>query len=343
MARVLAFTPTYGDGPDNRCVASVVGLRWSGELVWEVGRRNPFPPPDLRNVFAQYAYGRELALAGGYDALLTVEHDMVLPPHALDRLWEADGDVVYGVYKFRHGTDVVNAFEFVGPHNIGSSLSLAPRLLGRAERLGEVEVSGAGFGCTLIRRAVLERISFRPDGEAAPDIPFARDCLAVGVRQVARFDVRCGHVEGGKVLMVGVEPSGMQAVRANQDVTVTLTGVGSVALKAGAVREIPAGDVSDLVRAGYVSIPIAENSDANLIAESAEKGQEGSNDAGGTEGSAGGDGEDNDAGGDLAGTQEEVEGDAAEGADEVDDATPAPAIKAKPGSSSAKSKNLSGK
>lgn len=281
MARVLAFTPTYGDGPDPRCVASVAGLRWDGELVWEVGRRNPFPPPDLRNVFAQFAYARELALAGGYDALLTVEHDMVLPPHALDRLWGADGDVVYGVYKFRHGTDVINAFEHVGPHNLGSSLSLAPRLLERAERQGEVVVSGAGFGCTLIRRGVLERIPFRPDGDnfdakaqrgkeeqlqelhgvSAPDIPFARDCLAAGIRSVARFDVRCGHVDGGKVLMVGEKLTGMMTVRANQDVTVSLSGVGSVAFKVGAVREIPACDVPDLVRAGYVSIVVAETNE----------------------------------------------------------------------------------
>ena len=146
---------------------------------------------------------------------------------------------------------MINAFEHVGPHNLGSSLSLAPRLLERAERqaAGVVVVSGAGFGCTLIRRGVLERIPFRPDGDnfdakaqrgkeeqlqelhgvrcagysVCPGLPGS------GIRSVARFDVRCGHVDGGKVLMVGEKLTGMMmTVRANQDVTVSLSGVGGV-------------------------------------------------------------------------------------------------------------------
>lgn len=256
MVRVMVFTPTFGDGPAAETVRSVAGLRWDGEVVWEVGRHNPFPPPDLRNVFEQYRWAQERCLEGAFDGLLTVEHDMAIPPHALERMWDAVGEVVYGVYLFRHGVRIVNAFELTGGRNIGSSLSLYPRLLARAERLGEVEVSGAGFGCTLIRRSVLEQVPFRFEENSAPDIPFAVDCLAAGIRQVARFDVRCGHVEGESILMPGERIWGMTTVKVNSDVTVSLTGIGSVRLQAGSVREVPVEDVSDLVRAGYVSLVV---------------------------------------------------------------------------------------
>ena len=252
--RVLAFTPTYGSALRPETVASIVGQRWAGELVWEVGRFNPFPPPDLRNVVEQYRRGRERALAGGFDALWTVEHDVVLPPDALERLWGAGGAVVYGVYLFRHGANVVNALEWVGDRNIGMSLSLAPRALARAQRMGEVEVSGAGFGCTLMRREVLERIPFRPDGEQAPDIPFATDCLRAGVRQVARFDVLCGHVNDGEVLTMAEERgNGGVTVEVLQDVTAGVEGT-SVRLVRGSVRPLPVETAQELARAGYVRI-----------------------------------------------------------------------------------------
>jgi len=254
--RLLAFTPTFDDALRPETVASVVGQRWNGELVWEVGRRNPFPPPDIRNVFAQYAWARERALAGGYDALLTVEHDMVLPPDAAAKLTAVAAPVVYGVYMLRHGSNVVNALEVSHGRNIGMSLTFAPRLLAQARQAGVTEVSGVGFGCTLIRREVLEPIPFRPDGDngQAPDIPFATDCLRAGVLQVAHFGVQCGHVEGEKVLRVAQEINEQVLVTALQTVTVT----GPKRLEAGQTYALEPTLAGELARAGYVRVLAAD-------------------------------------------------------------------------------------
>ena len=255
-SRLLAFTPTFDDALRPETVASVVRQRWDGEMVWEVGRRNSFPPPDIRNVFEQFRRARERTLAGGYDALLTVEHDMVLPPDAVERLWAVDADVVYGVYLLRHGSNVVNALEASQGRNIGMSLTFAPRLLAKAQRADVVEVSGVGFGCTLMRRAVLEHIPFRPDGEdgQAPDIPFATDCLRAGVRQMAHFGVQCGHVEEGKVLQVAQEINERVRVTALQTVTVT----GPQRLEAGQTYMLEPTLAGELARAGYVRVLVAD-------------------------------------------------------------------------------------
>ena len=46
---------------------------------------------------------RSMALAGGFDALLLVENDMILPPDALLKMAAVDADVVCGLYVNRHG------------------------------------------------------------------------------------------------------------------------------------------------------------------------------------------------------------------------------------------------
>lgn len=195
MANLLIFTPVTPDGLQLATLQSVVGQCFAGEITWKIGRCNPYPPPDVRNVLAQYEWGRQVFLSGPYDAFVTVEQDMILPPHALATLWDDGAAVVYGTYMLRHGMPVVNALKHENNRNLGMSLSLYSGALPRAIQTGRMEVSGVGFGCTLIRRHVVEAISFRQDsGGNAPDMPFARDCLQMGIEQVARFDVACGHI-----------------------------------------------------------------------------------------------------------------------------------------------------
>jgi hypothetical protein len=169
--------------------------RYPNKLDWVVSQHNPFPIGDLHNVLAQYRLGRERCLDGGYDALLTVEHDMLLPPGAVAELANTPGDVVYGVYRFRWGATVLNACEYIDDQQRGAPLWMNTSQAAEARQAGVVQVSGVGWGCTLIPRATLERIEFPERCEENPafDLVFAERCLRAGLRLVANFRVLCGH------------------------------------------------------------------------------------------------------------------------------------------------------
>jgi hypothetical protein len=251
--KVLIFTPTFGDALRPETVASV-RTQVAGKTKHEISRHNPYPGADMRNVLAQYERGRERALVGDYDALLTVEHDMLLPPDALQKLWDTGAPVAYGVYVLRHGAAVLNAWELIGQRNMGESLSIHPDRLARAMRQQVAPVSGVGFGCTLIRREVLERIRFRSggDGTEAPDMPFALDCLHSNTLQVAHFGAPCGHWDGKRWLYPYQDNSVKARVIANADVTIFVGE--SLRLSKGLEYKLPTGDALELQRAGYVTI-----------------------------------------------------------------------------------------
>jgi hypothetical protein len=258
--RVLVYTPVYGEYL-SECRASVLGQVFSGVWDWTIDDDDPYPPPDLRNVQAKYKRAWAATLAGGYDALLTVEQDMLLPPDALQKLWDAGGEFVYGVYMLRHRSNVINAWRYEGNRNMGMSLSLYPRELAQLRQAGElVRVSGVGWGCTLIRRSVVERMPLH-DGNGtclACDIPLAIDCLRAGIVLQAHFGVLCGHVEEGKVLMVDDNTLDVTKVVALQRVTVNNDGQ-TVVLEPDKRYILNAALVIDLVRAGYVrAVPIEQ-------------------------------------------------------------------------------------
>ena len=188
----------------------------------------------------------------------------VLDGGGLGHMWRAP--VVFGTYTLRHGSHVLNTWRYENQRNFGMSLSLYPNELRILRKAKIGRVSGVGWGCTLIRRDVLERAPFLDDGQCmAGDLPFAQWCLAEDVLMLARFDLECGHVEDGKILMP-YETTDPVRVEPLQRVRVLVDGA-TVTLEIGEAIELPAFMVDDLERAGYVRRAAVERAVAEPAAE----------------------------------------------------------------------------
>lgn len=184
MVGVLAWFP--------RALQSIMAQEWEGtlELFMPVGDR----PHGTRydRVTAKYEQARQVALDGGFDAVWFAEYDMVMPPNALKRLTAIDTDIAYGLYVWRRPGHQWSAYTYLD-ENTGVSLSQMPRHA-RAAWGTQIEVEGVGQGCTLVRRHVLETISFRREGVACADWFMALDAREKGYRQVCDLGVVCGHM-----------------------------------------------------------------------------------------------------------------------------------------------------
>lgn len=203
--KVLLFCPTYRKPDGNLALhektrQSIDALQHGGHEVTEWVSVDDTPNKH-DNVIAQYRKAWKRAKASGYDAILTVEHDMIVPPDALVKLAEVEADIVYGVYLFRESA-TLNALRRVATPCVDQPLSIFPDEMRRAMEAKIYPVSGCGFGCTLIRRSAFETLTLRkPEGGHYPDMPLANDALKAGLTQMARFDVICGHIRtGGEVL-----------------------------------------------------------------------------------------------------------------------------------------------
>ena len=252
---VLVATPTWmrGEGIAMRpeTIASVNAQDCRDDFTWIVTVDNPYPAPDPRNVLHQYRCIQATFVAGDWDSLVLVEHDNVLPDAgAIQRMYDTAADVVYAPYRFRKGG--LSTWQYINNTNLGMPLSEHPAELEQARAAGVWRVSGTGFGCTLIRRHVVEPLPFRPDGLSLyPDIPFAQDCLRAGFTALANMTVEVGHytAEGELLLPFGGGP--MAIYEAVQTVNV-VTGGRFIALEAGAEYEFTDEEASSLLAVGYV-------------------------------------------------------------------------------------------
>lgn len=267
MPNVLIFTPTWKTSPGKNAIrpecqesidAQLAGF--AGGVDWCIGTDNPYPVGSHRNVLHQYQNARELFLSDGrYDALLTVEHDNVLPDsEALQRMYDTAADVVYAPYQLRHGAFVLNTWRYENERTLGMSLSNYPNELAHFRREGVGRICGCGMGCTLFRRHVVEALPFHGGGghQWAPDIPFAYDALAAGYVSMGRFDVPVGHYEGD-VLLDAYGSGVTMKYRALQTVN-ALADNEFIALVAGQVYELRPKMASDLARTAFIEPVIEE-------------------------------------------------------------------------------------
>jgi hypothetical protein len=162
--KVLVFTPAhpgYGIKPQTYASIQAAIAGYDGPVDWLISRNdNPHIAP-YENVTHQHNKARAMALAGGYDALLSIEADMIVPPDTIGRLIEADADIAYGLYVWRHKHARWSAYETLGLWG-GESVSLDHTGAGVRESWGKIiDVAGIGMGCTLIYCDVFDKIKFR--------------------------------------------------------------------------------------------------------------------------------------------------------------------------------------
>lgn len=148
-------------------------------------------------VTAKYQDAQRLFQKGDWDALVTLEDDMVIPEDGFARLWrllEQGVDVAYGLYVWRHGKPVWSAYTELDLLN-GVSVSKTPETA-RAAWGKVIEVKGVGLGFTAIQRWALAEgaIPFRRAGAACNDWYFAYDAARAGLTQACDLGCVCGHM-----------------------------------------------------------------------------------------------------------------------------------------------------
>jgi len=137
------------------------------------------------------------ALSGGYEYVLMIDSDIVVPDNALSLLMEHSPDICFGVYPrkntdkgetelFKEGT-----FDFKNRYTFAELDEMDDR----------IKVKGGGFGCALVKTDVFNNLdypwfnyfSYENDTYLSEDLAF---CMIAQIRYRLEADtrVRCGHI-----------------------------------------------------------------------------------------------------------------------------------------------------
>jgi hypothetical protein len=195
MKRVLMFTPTNRLEPE--ALGALLSVEYSGPLDRLIARDNPETKQLFLNIVYNYQKAQRICLAEGYDALFTVESDVLIPPYALERLLAIDADIAYGVYAFRQGAAILNITHPRTYASFSFHMKEWKALFGQV-----IECSGLGYGCTLIQRRVLEQHAIHTESDGGDsDTVLARWARENGIRQMADTSVICGHKRPDRVTL----------------------------------------------------------------------------------------------------------------------------------------------
>ena len=136
-------------------------------------------------------------LDDGFDAVLMIDSDIVVPSNAIQYLTEGDCPVVLGTYP-RKGTS--DGSEIFLPSD--KDYQEENRVKFADMPHGRFTAKGGGFGCAFVRREALERMTYPwfqytqyDDGDIlSEDLYFCSKAASAGLAIEADGRVRCGHI-----------------------------------------------------------------------------------------------------------------------------------------------------
>lgn len=197
---ILIFCPTYRLEPET--VESLFCLDYGKNLVdILLTRSNPCDVPEYNRLY-NYRRGRAALLADGYDAMMIIESDMIVPRDAMLKLIDMDADIGIGLYAHRHQKDTYN-LQAYHPEEMQDFIPLAELARHWGERL---PVTGGGLGCALVKRRVLAEHQFRlvmPNAVIIADCDswLFHDAVRAGARIMADTSIVCGHKTPAGVIL----------------------------------------------------------------------------------------------------------------------------------------------
>ena len=154
-----------------------------------------------------------LALDSGFDYVLMVDSDMVLPKDALVNLLDDPRDVVLGYCARRGVNGIYNGqtciFKLLSAEGVRCKSYLTEDAY-KAEEIAalkakgeqKIRVHGGGMACALIKTDVFNRIkypwydwaNYKDGGTLSEDLYFCENCRKNSVQIYADTRVNCGHI-----------------------------------------------------------------------------------------------------------------------------------------------------
>lgn len=197
MRSVLISVPTY-ENIHPKTFKSIYDLEGGGcDLSFSYVRG--YTVADARNKIARDAK------AGGFDYVLMVDSDVVLPHDALRNMLELDVGVCLGYYVHRHDGDTYDGTTNLcrlGETSYTDQYK-ADELRGlEADGYFKLQIHGGGLGCALIRTDVFGALhyphfkwtNYKNGNVLSEDLWFCECCKNASVPIYADTRVGCGHV-----------------------------------------------------------------------------------------------------------------------------------------------------
>ncbi len=184
--KTLIAIPTSRD-IEIQCAASLIGMKRKGRIG--VFCPQSYSIGDSRNLIVEHA------LEIGYDYIMWVDSDMILPKETILKLMSHNKDIAAGVYSYKllNNTNAVAKRFVKDAEDTYEDITL--KEIRESERL--IGIDAVGFGCVLTKVDIFRNIPkpwFVYSPEMGEDVYFCRKAQEAGYKVYLDTSIKCGHI-----------------------------------------------------------------------------------------------------------------------------------------------------